>query len=365
MEGGKLLASGTYGCIFDKPLTCKGKPQRISKKFIAKVTESIDAETELKIAALLRKAPLWKNYFILAKPESCAPKPVKDQKDEDVDDCKVLQEVPIQYMSQIYMPWGGKSLHELSMGPNKFHLVEFMKSMLEAVGTMTLQGVCHYDLHPGNIVVDTMGVARIIDFGMAFYGPTISKETVQMRWKILRFGTPDKQEHWISNQEPPEITIINAVIQEKYAIEDATRKTVYNKDIFKQMSKPFLGIPMESNVEEFIAFWDSSKACKQKDWVGFFRLYWPVFDSWALGTIFYNYLIRQLSLKTFADSAVWTEQQVPIQTALRGLLEVNPRKRLDAIEALAILDPGNLWLQRFGTTWLDARKKQREKIDDA
>jgi hypothetical protein len=72
-----------------------------------------------------------------------------------------------------------------------------------------------------------------------------------------------------------------------------------------------------------------------------------------------------LSLKTFADSAIWTEQQVPIQTALRGLLEINPRKRLDAIEALAILDPGNLWLQRFGTTWLDARKKQREKIDDA
>lgn len=364
MEGGEFITKGAYGCIFDKPLLCKGKQPRISKKFVTKVTADFDADTEVLMSSLLRKAPLWKNYFILVKPESCEPKSLKKQTDDTIDKCTVFDEVPMEYMKQIYMPWGGKSLYEISMGPTKFQLIEFMKAMLEAVGTMILQGVSHYDLHPGNIVIDTAGVARIIDFGLAFHGPSMSKEILNMRWKVLKFGTPSKKEHWISNQEPPEVTILNATILEKYSIEDATKKTIYNKDIFKQMSKPLLGIPMKENVDEFLQFYETSKVCQDKDWVQFFRLYWPGFDSWALGTIFMTYLQRQLTLKTFAESDIWKEQQVPIQTTLHGLLEINPRKRLDAIEALAILDPGNLWLKRFGSTWLSERKKQREKFHD-
>ncbi len=360
MEGGDLLTQGAYGCIFDKPLKCKGKQQKGVKKGIAKLTEEIDAKQELAIAKILRKAPLTTNYFILANPESCEPKPEAKQTEEDIDKCQVLDRVSIADMRQIYMPWGGQVLYDVNTHPKQFNLLRFMIHMLEAVGTMTLHGVCHFDLHPGNIVVDANKTPRIIDYGMAFQGPNVTAQTVQFRWKVLKFGTPAKSQHWISNQEPPEITAINAYANSGYDIKTAIEEVVFTKDIFAQMARPFLGIPRSSNVKEFLEFWNTSKVCQQKQWVEFFRLYWTGFDSWSLGTIFLTFLIQQTFFLSFTESDLWKNHQVQIQTTLRGLLEINPRKRLDAIEALAILDPGNAWIKRFASGWLDARMKQKQ-----
>lgn len=359
MEGGKLLTQGAYGCIFDKPLKCRGKPQKGIRKGIAKVTETIDAKQELDIAKRLRETPLSKNYFVLASPESCQPLIEEKQTEKDLQDCHVMDRVSMRDMRQIYMPWGGKNLYEVDINPSKFNLVKFMIHMLEAVGTMTLQGISHFDLHPGNILLDAAMTPRIIDFGMAFVGPTITSEVVNLRWKVLRFGSPEKSMHWISNQEAPEITIVNAFAHGDYTIEDATRKVIYSKDIFAQIARPFLGVPRQTHVQEFLSFWSTSKVCQEKNWTEFFRLYWPGFDSWALGCIFLTFLITQTSFLAFVQSEEWNQHQEAIRATLEGMLEMNPRKRLDAIEALSVLDPGNAWLRRFAMPWLIAKQKQR------
>ncbi len=365
MDGGALIAQGAYGCVFDEPLECKRKSKKDKSTKVAKLTEDIDAEQEISIGNLLRKSPLADNYFILPDPESCAVKPFDKQTEEDIDDCNFLDRVDLKFTRQIYMEYGGKPMYTINLHPNRFDLLKFMIHMLEAAGSLLLAGVCHYDIHPGNILFDTKGAARLIDFGMAFKGPTVKKSVIDLRWKVLRFGTPEHTDHWISNQEAPEITIINAVANNDYSLEDAMKKTIYTKDIFAQLSKPMFGVSRQNQMKEFEAFWKTSKACQERDWVKFFRTYWSIFDSWALGTLFLAYLQKQLTFLTFAKSEVWTEKQVPIQTALRGMLEINPRKRLDSIEALALIDPGNHWLKRFGSSWLSERGKQRKKIAES
>jgi serine/threonine protein kinase len=365
MEGGALIAQGAYGCIFDKPLECKRKGKKDKSTKIAKLTEDIDATQEINIGNELRDAPLAANYFVLADPESCSVKPVEKQTDEDIDDCNFLDRVDLQFTKQIYMNYGGKALYQINIHPSQFNLFKFMVHMLEAAGTLLLSGICHYDIHPGNIVVDKQGAFRLIDFGMAFKGPTITKTVIDLRWKVLRFGTPEHTEHWISNQEPPEITIINAVANNEFPLEAAIQKTIYTKNIFGQLAKPMFGISRQNQIERFEKFWMTSKACREENWVKFFKLYWSVFDSWALGTLFFTYLQKQLSFYQFTSSDAWKTKQVPIQAALRGMMDINPRNRLDAIEALALLDPGNHWLNRFASSWLSEKTKQRKQLAES
>jgi serine/threonine protein kinase len=362
MEGGALIAQGAYGCIFDKPLECKRKGKKDKSTKIAKLTEDIDANQEINIANELRDLPLANNYFILADPESCTVKPIEKQDEEDIDDCNFLERVNLQYTKQIYMNYGGKAIYSMNLHPSQFHLLKFMIHMLEAAGTLLLGGICHYYIHPGNIVVDTKGGYRLIDFGMAFKGPSVTKSVIDLRWKVLRFGTPDHTEHWISNQEPPEVTIINAVANNEFPLEAAIQKTVYTKNIFGQVAKPLLGISRASQIESFQQFWRTSKACRDENWLKFFKLYWSVFDSWSLGTLFFTYLQTQLSFYQFTTSDTWKDKQGSIRAALRGMLDINPRNRLDAIEVLALLDPGNHWLNRFASSWLSEKAKQRKLL---
>lgn len=371
LDGGAKVAEGSYGCVFDKPLKCAGKKKIIKKGKISKITLDMDAKQEVSISNKLRKRPLWQNFFILVDPETCKLAPVKDQTEKDLDDCGPLmrKESPIPYseMRQVFMPWGGKKhfgalFYSSDIRPGKFDFYKFMIHMLEATGTMMLAGVCHYDLHPGNILMDQNNVARIIDFGMAFDGHSIDNDTLDTHWKQLSFGDSAKNAHWISNQEPPEVTIMNA-INHGYSAQDAIQQVIYGKDIFKQTAKPLLGIPLSSSMKKLEDFWKTSKSAKDKNWVSFWKSYWTGFDSWSIGTIFFTVLASQLTFRSFSDSDMWKNKHVPILVMLRGLLEPSPRSRIDVIEALALLDPGNAWLNRFGgAAWLEKKEKQRAAL---
>jgi hypothetical protein len=110
-------------------------------------------------------------------------------------------------------------------------------------------------------------------------------------------------------------------------------------------------------------FWQTSQAASKENLVYFWKSYWIGFDSWALGTILLTVLMKQLTFKSFTESSTWKDKRVPILTAIRGLLEPSPRSRIDAIEALSLLDPGNAWLSRFGgVVWLEKKEKQRAEL---
>jgi serine/threonine protein kinase len=369
MEGGRLLGEGSYGCAFTPPLICKDKKKR--QGVVGKITDAVDGIQEINVANALRNVPLVKNYFLLPEPEYCLP--AAEQKDPEFKDCYPLfrkneYRIALNKTIQIFEPFGGSTpfysiMDSGELHPRKFDFYGFVRHMLEAGSTLLVAGVCHFDLHPGNILLDNKGVPRILDFGMAFTSKEINRELVDNRWKILKFSVDNNETPVVLNAMPPELTIMTAIHNEKYSAEQAVSLTVAGKPLFRDMEK-YLNISKTRSYNELKRFWDTSESAEAEDWVKIYKLYWPGFDSWSLGSIFLT-ILKTLMTWTQFTQGPWVQKQSMVLAALRGLLHPNPRERFDCMEALAIFDPGNEWIRRFGTKWLEARQRQRQAVKKA
>jgi hypothetical protein len=369
-SGGKLIGKGTYGCVFTPPLLCKGKTAK--KGAVGKVTHKSDAIKEIYAANLLRKIPLAENYFVLPYPEPCELEDEKKQTDKDLKSCDPLNRknpshIPWKNTLQLFEPYGGNRpffnlLDSTDLHPDRFRFYDFMTHILQAGGIMLLAGVCHFDLHPNNLLVDEKGVVRILDLGQAFAAGTIAKDTVDERWKFMMFGDEKEQvmpHPYIFNSEAPELTIANG-LRNDVVMNHAIHRTIHGKPVFQDMAR-FLGVPLSESYYELANFFRSSNAALHNDWTHVFKLYWPGFDTWALASILLQVLRMQLSWRKFT-TADWRQREGPTLDALRGMLQPNPMKRLDCIEALALFDPGNAWVKRFGQKWLEAKEKNRRVL---
>lgn len=357
LRGGKLLGAGTYGCVFDPPLICKGEtsvPVRDRKK-LGKITAPVDAATEIKAALALRD--LQSPYFLLPDAKSVC-EPGEKQKEKDLKLCKAVEANPLSGFVQFKMPYGGQQLLTLItntsfLGPN-FSFFDVMLQFLEAGSYLIAKQYVHYDISPGNVVVNKEGQISLIDFGMSFSGKEINEDTLTPRWKVyLPSYMP----------EPPEITIISGLFQ-KIAPNQSIPEIIRNK-WGCILASQVLGISEKKQRYELELFWKSSRAAQAQDWVTFWQLYWPTFDSWAIGSIL-SLILRSLLLRPeFTNDRRWKERGPMIKYILRGLLQVNPRKRLDCVEALKLYDPDNVWFETFGTSWLSSRAKQHGGADSS
>jgi len=369
MEGGRLLGSGTYGCAFSPPLLCEGSFKKDFKK-VGKITSEPLARQEIIIGNRIRRVPLASHYFLLPEPESCTPAPEESQTEPGIQQCRDEferhgEDLEIDSMKQIIEPFGGiKPFYVLfdnkSLHPKHFNFFHFMRHILEAGSTLLLAGVCHFDLHPGNLLVDNRKIVRILDFGLSFPTNTINDIVVNGRWKRLRFGGEADAAHpQVVNSEAPELTIMNAIRRREYSLPDAVKQTVLGKPVFKDI-QTYLGISKETSRDDLVEFFETSKAARDRNFVAVWKTYWPGFDSWALGCILLETLKALVLLPEFAQGPYKTKKPLVLAT-LRGMLEPNPRDRLDCIEALSLYDPGSPWIARFGQKWLAARKQQRKQ----
>lgn len=369
MEGGRLLGSGTYGCAFTPPLLCEGSSKKDYKK-VGKITLEPLARQEIIVANRIRRVPLASHYFLLPEPESCTPAPEAVQEEPGIQECRddfVLHgnTLEIESMKQIIEPFGGTKPFYLlfdnkSLHPKYFNFFFFMRHILEAGSTLLLAGVCHFDLHPGNLLIDNRKTVRILDFGLSFPTHNINEVVVNGRWKRLRFGKePDAAHPQVVNSEAPELTIMNAIRRREYSVSDAVKQTVLGKPIFKEM-ETYLGISKETSRDDLLQFFETSKSARERNFVALWKIYWPGFDSWAIGCILLDTLKSLILLPEFVQGPYKTKKSV-ILAVIRGMLDPNPKDRLDCIEALALYDPGSPWISRFGQKWLAARKQQRAK----
>ena len=367
MEGGRLLGQGTYGCAFTPPLLCKTK--RYKQDPVGKITLAKEANHEMEISNLLRKMPLVKNYFLLPEPESCEPMPMSQQKEREIKDCDAITrkgDAKIEWSQtrQLFLPYGGKDplgnmILSTTIHPKVFPFFDFMTHILEAGSMMLLAGVCHFDLHPNNFLKDKYGVVRILDFGQAFDVRKINDDTVDSRWKVLFFGNEsDSPNAMVTNAEAPEITVSNA-LRNGFLLEDAVKHVVQGKEIFQDMEK-VLDMSKQSSQMQLVNFFEQSISARANDWVAFWKLYWPGYDAWAIGSLLLILLKYQISWAEFHQGE-WQTRGSLIKLALKGLLHPNPHKRLDCMEALFLVDPKNHWIERFGKSWLQKRQALRQK----
>ena len=222
--------------------------------------------------------------------------------------------------------------------------------LLEACATMTLNNFIHYDIHTGNILFDDKTqLPRLVDFGLSFSANSIDKDHLDSNWKKYAptHGT-----------EPPEITVITGV--HKGMPFATVFKEVLNGKMLLKKGQNLLNISLALQGKNFRALWDNSQSVKKKDWVTFFKLYWPGFDAWAVGNVIMTMFIACSMNPIYYKMSDWKAVSASIKEILRGLVQMSPLLRTDCVEALAIFDPENrVVLSASGKAWLKEKERVR------
>jgi len=251
------------------------------------------------------------------------------------------------------MPYGGIDLHKYQLLSNEtLSFFTLMKHLLEAGSLMLIHGFVHYDIHAGNILIDKFAIPRLIDFGQSFSVSNISLESIAKRWKVLG---PEY------SAEPPEVTFLTALDEyNKYTFEEVVKEVMPQKKVLYDIEK-LLGLNVKEQILNLAGALNSSIAFKQKDVVKFWKLYYPGYDSWAIGVILLDYLKKYMFSYEFIESSEWKLKRVIVVHILSRMLTTNPKERIDCMEALSMLDPVNDIYNDYGIEWVATRIKNRMK----
>jgi serine/threonine protein kinase len=253
------------------------------------------------------------------------------------------------------MPYGGVAIRKL-FKPVKIdsspplNVLSFTKHLLEGGALLALHGYVHYDIHQENILYNTKILQpSFIDFGMSFSANNITEEVLNTRWKVY---SPD----W--DPGPPEITLITA-IRKHNKMNEIIHDIIKQKGVLKY-AESLLGLSRQAQLTSFINFCATSNSIKNNEWVAFFKSYWSGFDSWGIGVVLLN-LVRMISVYYSNPSDI--PGLASVKTVCKGLIQMNPRDRLDCVEALSIVDPTNSILNMpTGKAWIKEKNAIRKSM---
>ena len=343
LTGGRLLASGAYGCVFIPPLRCEGEETTYvdykGERTVDKLMTEDQAEKEMTVSALIRsRMPLWKNYVIVAT-SICTPAPKHKQVDPDYSECSLIEEGHLKRMKLLRMRYGGTPLQSYRMDFQSHSFFDFVTHLLEGVALLSLSRIVHMDLHMGNILVDSANVPRIIDVNLSV---DVRNHTNLLK-RLTHVYSP------VYMQESPDNAILVGAqqgISGQVVINDIMRF----KSILVTV-RSVLGISEREQRASIEAFYKSSPVAQRGDIVAWFSFYWRLCDSWAIGCGIV-WLISRLNLwKSFVEGP-YALYQANLIKVLRRMCEMNPKKRIDAVQALAMLDPDNFVVRTYGKKWL-------------
>ena len=318
-----VIGEGTYGCVVKPPVSCK--KSRLSKKSksraIGKILRLRNAKVEMKMSTYLKGIPGWERYYIVEEKDNCSPSNFKEYKQTYQTQCQQLHKIPDEKLVQLLAPYGGKMLFETSITP-RFDFLQSLKHMLESIAKLEKQGICHFDLHDGNILVDYNGTLRIIDFGSAFIGDQSTEETVTQHTYEFSPDYPPLS---------PEITIQQGLVQ-GVSLPLAIYQTIEKKRIFTR-AESILGLTKHEQKNDLYSFFSSF----DNDYVKLYKTYWRKWDSWAIGVLFTKILEKSFLLPSFV-ATTWKRNGPAIRSLLKGLVQADPRKRLSGQEALELFN---------------------------
>jgi serine/threonine protein kinase len=313
----KLVQEGTYGCVVKPALPCA--KSKAGSNNVGKIVRKKNTEIELSIATLVKGIPDWEKYYVLQSEDSCTTKNFTNFRKVQETQCRVYTESENDELTQLVSPFAGTPVYKMDV--SEIHYMAAFKHVLTAVAKLSKQGICHFDLHENNILVNK-GVLRLIDFGSAFLGDETTEQVV--RRHVYDFSPKFPP-------QPPELSVQNAL----YAgldIRLALEQTVKQKHVYSLAYK-LLGMNKDLALRDLREFWSRQPL---GSWVPFFKENWRSWDSWAVGVMFLNILEKCFLKPTFLNT-VWKAHSGLIRTVLKGLLCSDPTKRMTAAEALALL----------------------------
>lgn len=179
LEGGKMVAKGSFGCVYDPPLLCNDENER-PQGYVAKILRKNDAESELREQAMIDKLDSEHNYHLKIR-RMCVPEKADVANDKRLKDCELHKEklTMINEMPKLQRDYrllhienGGKSLGDYLKGKRGFlrgeidtMLFDFTRIVF-GLNEMTQNKIGHFDIKPDNMVYnDKNNRFNYIDFG--------------------------------------------------------------------------------------------------------------------------------------------------------------------------------------------------------
>jgi hypothetical protein len=211
-KGGKVIASGGYGCVFNPVLKCEGTTERETNKISKLMTErhaTQEYEEINNIKEKLNSIPNYEDYFLLYDATLCRPaKLTNDDLDNFNNKCSALPKDNItkaninsklDQVLSLNMPNGGLPVDDYIYSDGSFlkiyklhnKLVNLLKN---GIIPMNKHHIYHCDIKDSNVLVDDSGSelkTRLIDWGLSLeYKAGDKKFPNNFRNRPLQFNVP-------------------------------------------------------------------------------------------------------------------------------------------------------------------------------
>jgi len=321
-RGGRFIGKGAYGCSFSPAPPCKsGRRYKASgsQATLGKIVYE-DVTNEFAISKAVMELPRASEFYA-APTRSCEPA-------EPIDDPEAAK-CTLKHMSgeptMLIMPYAGEPLVSWATSFSRLavHLVPMMRHLLKGIQLYQGADIVHNDIHMGNIVVDKEGVARFIDFGLAF-----RRGAVKGFEEANHNRTFSPRLIW----HPPEVQAMRIMLNGLSMPDGVAEMEEENPDLVTlagQYPERASG-PLLSAMTRFVGTNPGSYGA-------FVRTYGFKFDCWRIGLCFWFMWNDMLTWSGLQFTPVWSKRET-IRAVISGLTDFDPRSRMTIDAALVALD---------------------------
>jgi serine/threonine protein kinase len=189
LKGGKVIASGGFGCVFKPAIKCKG--QKRNEKDVTKLMKIKYAKSEYKgiqkYKEMLDGIPNYSDYFLVDGFSICEPDKLDEEDLQKFDKkCSALKKMKItssnvnsnlDKLRSLNMPYGGVDVGDYiettrmdykKLSKMNISLIELLK---KGILPMNEKGIYHCDIKDSNILVQETHEGelktRLIDWGLS------------------------------------------------------------------------------------------------------------------------------------------------------------------------------------------------------
>jgi serine/threonine protein kinase len=210
-KGGKVLASGGFGCVFTPALKCEGTRTREKNKVSKLMTEkhAIQEYEEInKYKRILETVPNYEDYYLLYDINICRPAKLTASDLQNFKKCTALPKKNItkknineslDKVMTLNMPNGGLPVDDYLYQDGSFQKiydvhVSLVKLLKKGIIPMNDKNIYHCDIKDANILVqrETELKTRLIDWGLSTEYVPFRNQIFPSTWRNrpLQYNVP-------------------------------------------------------------------------------------------------------------------------------------------------------------------------------